>query len=90
MNKADLVSVVAEAGDLSKAKAGDVLDAVFEAVQKALKKKLEVRLVGFGTFSTSRRKAGKGRNPRTGEEIKIAATTTVRFKAGKALKDAVN
>lgn len=90
MNKADLVSVVAEAGELSKAKAGDVLDAVFEAVQKALKKKLEVRLVGFGTFSTSRRKAGKGRNPRTGEEIKIAATTTVRFKAGKALKDAVN
>lgn len=90
MNKADLVSVVAEAGELSKAKAGDVLDAVFEAVQKALKKKQEVRLVGFGTFSTSRRKAGKGRNPRTGEEIKIAATTTVRFKAGKALKDAVN
>ncbi|WP_431281228.1 HU family DNA-binding protein [Humitalea sp. 24SJ18S-53] len=90
MNKADLVSVVAEAGELSKAKAGDVLDAVFEAVQKALKKKEEVRLVGFGTFSTSRRKAGKGRNPRTGEEIKIAATTTVRFKAGKALKDAVN
>ncbi len=90
MNKADLVSVIAEAGELSKAKAGDVLDAVFEAVQKALKQKLEVRLVGFGTFSTSKRKAGKGRNPRTGEEIKIAATTTVRFKAGKALKDAVN
>ena len=90
MNKADLVGVIAEAGELSKAKAGDVLDAVFEAVQKALKKKQEVRLVGFGTFSTSKRKAGKGRNPRTGEEIKIAASTTVRFKAGKALKDAVN
>ena len=58
--------------------------------EKSLKKKQEVRLVGFGTFSTSKRKAGKGRNPRTGEEIKIPASTTVRFKAGKGLKDAVN
>ena len=90
MNKQDLVAVVAESGGLSKAKAGDVVDAIFEAVQKALKKKQEVRLVGFGTFSTSKRKAGKGRNPRTGEEIKIPASTSVRFKAGKALKDAVN
>ena len=90
MNKQDLVAVVAEAGEMSKAKAGDVLDAVFDAIQKALKKKLEVRLVGFGTFSTSKRKAGKGRNPRTGEEIKIAASTSVRFKAGKGLKNAVN
>jgi len=90
MNKQDLVAIVAESGEMSKAKAGDVLDAVFEAITKSLKKKQEVRLVGFGTFSTSRRKAGKGRNPRTGEEIKIPATTTVRFKAGKGLKDAVN
>jgi DNA-binding protein HU-beta len=90
MNKQDLVAVVAEAGDIPKGKAGDVLDAVFEAITKSLKKKQEVRLVGFGTFSTSKRKAGKGRNPRTGEEIKIAASTTVRFKAGKGLKDAVN
>ncbi len=90
MNKQDLVSVVAAAGELSKAKAGEVVDALFEAIEKALKKKQEVRLVGFGTFSTSKRKAGKGRNPRTGEEIKIPATTTVRFKAGKGLKDAVN
>jgi DNA-binding protein HU-beta len=90
MNKQDLVTIVAEAGDLPKGKAGDVLDAVFEAITKSLKKKQEVRLVGFGTFSTSKRKAGKGRNPRTGEEIKIPATTTVRFKAGKGLKDAVN
>jgi DNA-binding protein HU-beta len=90
MNKQDLVAIVAEAGDLSKARAGEVLDAVFEAITKSLKKKQEVRLVGFGTFSTSKRKAGKGRNPRTGEEIKIPATTTVRFKAGKGLKDAVN
>ena len=90
MNKQDLVAVVAEAGDLPKAKAGNVLDAVFEAITKSLKKKQEVRLVGFGTFTTSKRKAGKGRNPRTGEEIKIPATTTVRFKAGKTLKDSVN
>jgi DNA-binding protein HU-beta len=90
MNKQDLVAVVAEAGDLSKAKAGEVLDAVFEAIENALKTKQDVRLVGFGTFSTSKRKAGKGRNPRTGEEIKVPASTTVRFKAGKGLKDAVS
>ncbi|MBR0659854.1 HU family DNA-binding protein [Roseomonas oryzicola] len=90
VNKQDLITAVAEAADLPKAKAGDVVDAVFEAIQKSLKKKQEVRLVGFGTFSTSKRKAGKGRNPRTGEEIKIPASTTVRFKAGKGLKDAVN
>ncbi|WP_431269333.1 HU family DNA-binding protein [Dankookia sp. P2] len=88
MNKQDLISIVAEAGDLPKAKAGDVLDAVFEAITTSLKKKNDVRLVGFGTFSTSKRKAGTGRNPRTGEEIKIPATNTVRFKAGKGLKDA--
>ncbi|MDI3308763.1 MAG: HU family DNA-binding protein [Acetobacteraceae bacterium] len=90
VNKQDLVAIVAEAGDLPKSRAGDVLDAVFEAITKSLKKKQEVRLVGFGTFSTTRRKAGKGRNPRTGEEIKIPASNTVRFKAGKGLKDAVN
>lgn len=90
MNKQDLIAVVAESGDLPKGKAGDVLNAVFEAIKKSLKKKQDVRLVGFGTFSTTRRKAGKGRNPRTGEEIKIAASTTVRFKAGKDLKDSVN
>jgi len=90
MNKQDLVAVVAEAGDLPRAKAGDVVDAVFEAITKSLRRKQEVRLVGFGTFTTSKRKAGRGRNPRTGEEIKIPATTTVRFKAGKTLKDSVN
>ena len=90
MNKQDLVAVVAETGEMSKAKAGEVLDSVFEAITEALKGKTEVRLVGFGTFSTSKRKAGKGRNPRTGEEIKIPASTTVRFKAGKNLKDSVN
>jgi DNA-binding protein HU-beta len=90
MNKQDLIAAVAEKTDLPKAKAGAVIDEVIDAITKALKKKQEVRLVGFGTFSTSKRKAGKGRNPRTGEEIKIPATTTVRFKAGKQLKDAVN
>jgi DNA-binding protein HU-beta len=86
----DLIATVADKTDLPKAKATEVVDAVFEAIEGALKKKVEVRLVGFGTFSTSKRKASKGRNPRTGEEIKIAASTSVRFKAGKALKDAVN
>jgi DNA-binding protein HU-beta len=90
MNKQDLIAAVAEKTDLPKAKAAHVIDEVIDAITKALKKKQEVRLVGFGTFSTSKRKAGKGRNPRTGEEIKIPATTTVRFKAGKQLKDAVN
>ena len=85
--------VVSDSGPLIALAGCDSLEllvAVFEAIQKSLKKKQEVRLVGFGTFSTSKRKAGKGRNPRTGEEIKIPASTTVRFKAGKGLKDAVN
>lgn len=90
MNKQDLVAIVAESGELSKAKAGEILDAVFNAISQSLKAKQEVRLVGFGTFSTSRRKAGKGRNPRTGEEIEIAASTTVRFKPGKSLRDDLN
>jgi len=89
VNKQDLVAVVAETGELSKARASEVLDAVFDAITGALKNKEEVRLVGFGTFAISRRKAGKGRNPRTGEEIEIAATNTVRFKPGKGLKDEV-
>jgi DNA-binding protein HU-beta len=91
VNKNDLIASVADAADLPKAKAADVVDAVFDAITAALKKKDgEVRLVGFGTFSKSKRKAGTGRNPRTGEEIKLKASTSVRFKAGKALKDAVN
>ena len=89
MNKQDLIVAVAEAADLPRTKASEVVDAVFGAIESSLKKKQDVRLVGFGTFSLSKRKAGVGRNPRTGEEIKIAASTTVRFKAGKGLKDAV-
>jgi DNA-binding protein HU-beta len=90
MNKQELIAVVAEQTEMPKAKAGEVIDAVFEAIGASLKGKSDVRLVGFGTFSTSTRKAGKGRNPRTGEEIDIPATVSVRFKPGKALKDALD
>lgn len=85
----DLIAAVAEATDLSRAKAGEVVDAVFATITTALKTS-EVRLVGFGNFVTAERKAGTGRNPRTGEEIAIPASTSVRFKPGKALKDALN
>ena len=90
MNKMDLIAAVADKADLSRAKASEVVDAVFGAIEAALKKQDEVRLVGFGTFATARREASTGRNPRTGEEMAIAASTTVRFKAGKGLKEAVN
>ena len=89
MNKLDLIAAVADEADLPKAKAAEVVDAVFGAIEGALKKKEEVRLVGFGSFVTADRAASTGRNPRTGEEIQIAASTSVRFKPGKALKDAV-
>ena len=89
MNKLDLIAAVAEETDLPKAKAQEVVEAVLNAIEGALKKKEEVRLVGFGSFVTADRAASTGRNPRTGEEIKIAASTSVRFKPGKALKDAV-
>jgi DNA-binding protein HU-beta len=85
----DLIAAVADKAELSRAKAGEAVDAVFGAIEDALKKHDEVRLVGFGTFATAERKAGTGRNPRTGEEMAIPASTTVRFKAGKGLKDSV-
>ncbi|MCX5614296.1 HU family DNA-binding protein [Bombella saccharophila] len=90
LNKQELIAAVAEAADLPKAKAGDVVDAVFQTIEKTLSKGQEVRLVGFGSFVTAQRKAAKGRNPRTGEEIDIPASTSVRFKPGKGLKDAVS
>jgi len=90
MNKMDLVAVVADDTDLSRAKAAEVVDAVLGAIGKALKDDQEVRLVGFGTFAISRRKGGIGRNPRTGEEIEIPASVSVKFKAGKGLKDTLN
>jgi DNA-binding protein HU-beta len=89
VNKMDLIAAVADGTELSRAKATEVVDAVLGAIEGALKKKEEVRLVGFGSFATAHRPASVGRNPRTGEEIKIAESTSVKFKAGKALKDAV-
>ena len=89
MNRLDLVNAVAEGADLAKTDAGKVVDTVFKVIEGALKQGQEVRLTGFGTFATSVRKATTGRNPRTGEEIAIGESTSVRFKAGKALKDSV-
>ena len=89
MNRVDLISAVAAEVDLPKNKAGEAVDAVFGAIQAALKQGQEVRLAGFGTFATANRKATTGRNPRTGEQIQIGESTSVRFKAGKSLKDAV-
>lgn len=88
MNKADLIEELAKV-TCTKKEAGEALDATLAAIQKALKKGDDVVLVGFGTFSVSKRKARKGRNPQTGEVIKIAAKKVPVFKAGKGLKDAV-
>ena len=90
MNKNDLVASVASDAGLSKADATKAVDGVFDAITSSLKGGTEVRLVGFGTFSVSRRQATTGRNPRTGETIQIAASNQPKFKAGKGLKDAVN
>jgi DNA-binding protein HU-beta len=90
MNKAELIDVVAEEADVSKAAATRAVDAVVSAVTKALKAGDAVTLVGFGTFSVRERPARSGRNPRTGETIKIGASSMPVFKPGKALKDAVN
>jgi DNA-binding protein HU-beta len=90
VNKIELIASVADETGLSKTDASRAVDAVFESITKALKKNQEVRLVGFGTFHVAKRKAGVGRNPRTGEEIKIPASKLPKFKSGKGLKDAVN
>ena len=90
MNKQDLVNAVADASGLTKADAGKAVEATFEAITGALKSGGEVRLVGFGTFGVAKRKASTGLNPRTGEPMTIKASTQPKFKAGKALKDAVN
>ena len=90
MNKADFIASVADAAEMSKADAGRAVDAMVETVTKALKKGDSVTLVGFGTFSIRKRAARTGRNPRTGQTIKIKASKNPAFKAGKALKDAVN
>lgn len=90
MNKSELIEAVASGAEVSKADAGRVIDAFVEAVKKALKKGDTVALVGFGTFAVRKRNARTGRNPRTGQAIKIKASKNPAFKAGKALKDAVN
>ena len=89
MNKGDLVNEVAKVV-FTKKEAKAVVDCVFSVITKALKKKDTVTLVGFGTFKVAQRKARKGRNPGTGEEIKIRAKKVAKFVAGKALKDAVS
>jgi DNA-binding protein HU-beta len=90
MNKQDLIGAVAESSGLSRSDATKAVEGIFEAVTAALKRGDEVRLVGFGTFSVSSRKASTGRNPRTGETMSIKASTQPKFRAGKGLKDAVN
>jgi DNA-binding protein HU-beta len=90
MNKAELIESIAESADISKAAAGHALDAVIETITNALKKGDTVTLVGFGTFSVRKRAARAGRNPRTGETIQIKASKVPGFKAGKALKVAIN
>lgn len=89
MNKGELINKIAEAG-LTKKDAGVALDAAINAVSDALAKGDSVQLIGFGTFSVKERAAREGRNPATGETIKIAASKNVAFKPGKALKDKVN
>ena len=90
MYKSELVEVIAQEAEISKAAAGRALDAAVEAIKQALKKNQDVTLVGFGTFSVGKRAARTGRNPRTGDTIKIDAAKVPKFRPGKALKDAVN
>jgi DNA-binding protein HU-beta len=89
VNKNELIGVVADSTGLSRSDASKAVDGVFDAISAALKKGDEVRLVGFGTFSVSKRAASEGRNPRTGEKIQIPASKQPKFKAGKGLKDAI-
>ncbi len=89
MNKAELIATIAEDASISKAQANAAIDSFTEAIQKTLKKGDKVTLVGFGTFSVSKRKARKGRNPKTGEAIKIKAKKVARFKPGKALSEKI-
>ncbi len=90
MKKVELVEAVATATGLTKTDSAKAIDATFEAITNALKGGDKVPLVGFGTFAVSKRAAREGRNPRTGDVVKIAARNAVSFKAGTALKDAVN
>src|SRR5687768_2832501 len=90
MNKQELIGNVADTTGLSRSDASRAVEGVFDAITAALKRGDEVRLVGFGTFSCSKRKASTGRNPRTGEPMQIKESTQPKFRAGKGLKDAVS
>ena len=90
MNKNDLVDRVAERVGLSKVMSSKAVEALLDAITGLLKSGTEVRLVGFGTFKVSRRKASEGRNPRTGEKIQIPASKVPKFRAGQGLRAAVN
>jgi DNA-binding protein HU-beta len=90
VNKSELIDAIAASADISKAAAGRALDAMVSSITDALKGGDQVTLIGFGTFSVKDRAARTGRNPQTGAEIQIAAAKVPSFKAGKALKDAVN
>jgi DNA-binding protein HU-beta len=90
VNKAELIDAVAEGADISKAAATRAVDTIIEQITSTLKKGDQVTLVGFGSFVVKARAARSGRNPRTGETINIPASNNPTFKAGKALKDAVN
>ena len=90
MNKTELIAAIAEKTELSKKDAEKALEAFTDVVEEELKKGEKIQLVGFGTFEVSERAAREGRNPQTGETMQIAASKSPKFKAGKALKDAIN
>ena len=90
MNKVELVASMAQKAELTKVDAEKALKAFIDVVTEEMKNKGKVQLVGFGTFETTERAARTGRNPKTGETIEIGASTSPKFKAGKALKDAIN
>ena len=90
MNKAELIEAIAKETELSKAGANRALNAVLDTIVKTVAKKQDVQLIGFGTFKAAKRAARTGKNPRTGEKLKIAAATVPKFSAGAAFKAAVN
>jgi DNA-binding protein HU-beta len=90
MNKAELIDQIAAAADISKASAGRALDAAMAAIKSSLKENRTVTLAGFGSFYVGERAARTGRNPRTGDAMEIKSARTPKFRAGKALKDAIN
>jgi DNA-binding protein HU-beta len=90
MNKGELVNAMADKVGLTRAQAGEALDAAIDTITEALKKGDEVKIVGFGTFVVTDRAAGEARNPRTGEKVQVPASKSPKFRAGAGLKDAVN